>query len=174
MAETLVDPIHPEGTVVAALTGYFDASGTPDKGAVLVVGGFISFEPRWLEFETRWNKALQKENVKIFHMTDFINGKNEFAGWKSKPRKQERLLNALGQIVVDSVVWNFASTVVLDDWRTVNQEYELEENDLQPYALAGWSCVKRTLSWCTEHVYAPPLFVFEHGDKHQDNLRRLV
>jgi hypothetical protein len=35
---------------MAALTGYFDASGAPDQGTILVVAGFISFEPRWLQF----------------------------------------------------------------------------------------------------------------------------
>jgi hypothetical protein len=46
-------------------------------------------------------------------MGEFVNCKGEFAAWKQKPR--ERLLNTLGQIVVDSVVRSYASIVVLDD-----------------------------------------------------------
>ena len=91
-------------------------------------------------------------------MNHLINYEGEFAGWKQKPR--ERLLNDLGRIVVDTVVWNFASTVVLDDWNNANEEYELAESDFQPYALAGWSCVQRTLDWCKDHMYEPPPFIF--------------
>jgi hypothetical protein len=115
--------------------------------------------------ETRWNTALRVAQITRFHMSEFINCKGEFTGWKQKMR--ERLLNTLGQIVVDSVVRSFASIVVLDDWNNSNQKYELDESDLQPYALAGWSCVERSLDWCKEHLYQSPLYIFERGDKHQ-------
>ncbi len=153
------------------LTGHFDASGAPDQGTILVVGGFISSESRWYVFETRWSAALRQAGLACFHMEEFINRKGEFVGWKQRPR--ERLLNKLGQIVVDTVVRSYASIVVLDDWNEVDQEYELAENDFQPYALAGWSCVGRTLGWCKGHLYNS-VFVFEHGDKHQRNLLNKV
>jgi hypothetical protein len=160
---------------VAALTplvGYFDASGHPNQGTVLVVGGFISFEARWLQFESRWNKTLREAGVTCFHMSEFINRKNEFAGWNQ--RKREHFLATLGHIIIDSVVCNFGSTIVLADWNKANQEYELAECDFQPYALAGWSCVQRVFGWCEGHGYKNPLFFFEHGDKHQCNLLRRV
>jgi hypothetical protein len=166
------NPTIQSGTVVSVLTGYFDASGAPDQGTVLVVAGFISFESRWLEFERRWNAALRDAGITIFHMGELINRKGEFAGWKQ--RKRERLLSKLIQIVIDTVVQNFGCIVVLDDWNKVNQDYELAENDFQPYSLAGWSCADRVLDWCKKWVYPTPLLVFEHGDKHQNNLRRKI
>ncbi len=93
------------------LTGHFDASGAPDQGTILVVGGFISSESRWYEFETRWSAALRQAGLACFHMEEFINRKGEFVGWKQRPR--ERLLNKLGQIVVDTVVRSYASIVGL-------------------------------------------------------------
>jgi len=159
---------------VAFLTGYFDASGAPDQGTVLVVGGFISFEARWLQFETRWNKVLQQEGITCFHMNEFINCKGEFRRWKNKEKKRKRLLDALARIVVGTVVYNFGSVVVLDDWAKTNREYALAENDFQPYALAGWSCVQLVLDWCKGHGYQTPLFIFERGDKHQEELKRRV
>lgn len=157
---------------MVSLAGYFDASGHPDQGSLLVVGGFISFENRWQAFEPRWNKVLAEAGITCFHMSEFINRKGEFIGWKQ--RKRERFLGALAQIVVETVVWNFASTVVLTDWNKINQDYKLAENNFQPYALAGWSCVQRTLGWCKDHVYQPPLFFFEYGDKHQTQMQRRV
>jgi hypothetical protein len=116
---------------VATLTGYFDASGAPDQGTVLVVGGFLSFEARWLEFERRWNEVLRLARLSCFHMTEFIICKNEFRSWKNKEKKRRRLLNDLIQIIRDTVVCNFGSIVVLDDWEKTNREYELAESDFQ-------------------------------------------
>ena len=160
------------GNFVAALTGYFDASGAPDQGTVLVVAGFISFESRWSEFEKRWNLALNDAGLTGFHMNELINRNAEFAGWK--PGTRRRFLHKLTQIVSDTAVQNFGCIVVLDDWRKVNDDYKLAENDFQPYALAGWSCADQVLDWCKEHIYPAPILVFEHGDKHQRNLLRKV
>jgi hypothetical protein len=107
-------------------------------------------------------------------MSEFINCKGEFRGWKNKEKKRRRLLDALAPIIVGTVVHNFGSVVVLDDWAKINREYALAENDFQPYALAGWSCVQRALEWCKDHAYQTPLFIFERGDKHQEELKRRV
>jgi hypothetical protein len=105
-------------------------------------------------------------------MTEFITCKGEFLNWTDKARAKP--LESLLRIILDTVVCNFGSTVFLDDWNTVNQEYELAENDFYPYALAGWSCTQRTLGWCDGHGYKYPLFIFEHGDKHQFHMLRRV
>lgn len=175
--------IHePERTVVSVfttpqVTGYFDASGAPNQGLMLVVAGFISFEPRWLRLEYDWNKALAKEHVSLFHMTDFIFGKqrsggktNEFAGWSQSRRKA--FLTTQVKIVAKNVVKSFASYVVLEDWRQANRQYQLAEYDYHPYVVASWSCVQRTQDWCEKLLYnkPKPLFVFEYGDKHQQNM----
>lgn len=163
-----------ERAVVMALTAYFDASGAPHQGTVLVVAGFLSFERRWLELERRWSKLLTEAGIECFHMTDFINCKREFADWKGKDKTRQKFLESLGRIVVDGVVKSFASYVVLEDWRQVEKDYQLSENDFQPYSLAGWSCIERVRSWCDEHGYdkKQALFVFEDGDLHQFNLKR--
>jgi hypothetical protein len=164
-------------TVLASsqLTGYFDASGAPNQGTILAVAGFISFEPRWLQFESEWRKALAKEGVECFHMTEFIfNKKGDFKRWGQGRR--ERFITALGKIVAKTVVKSFASYVVLDDWKEANRKYKLVEHDYHPYVIASWSCVQRVQDWCTEHAYntPPPLFIFEHGDKHQENMIKRV
>jgi hypothetical protein len=168
--------IHdPRRTVVApVVTFYGDASGAPDQGLVLVVAGFISFESRWKSLEKEWKQALANEKVEYFHMGELINGKPPYRGWNQ--RRKKRLVDKLAAIVARNVVKSFASYVVLDDWNKANQQYQFAECDYYPYAIAGWSCVDRVLQWCEETVYndPPPIFVFEHGDKHQDSLRRCV
>jgi hypothetical protein len=154
------------------LTGYFDASGSPKEGTILTVAGFISFEPRWLQFEAAWIPVLAKEHVTCFHMHEFIKGKNEFAGWKQKRR--ERFITILGEIVAANVVLSSASFIVLEDWNEANRQYMLVENDYHPYVIASWSCVQRMLDWAKDHLYPPPLFIFEHGDKHQVEMKRRI
>ncbi len=163
-----------ESSLVAVLTGYFDAAGHPKQGNVLVVGGFISFEPRWCEFERLWTTALQKAGIQQFHMTDFINNSHQFKGWEKRSSDKRRLLTELIKVVVKTVVLSFASVVILDDWRRANKDYALAERDFLPYSIAGWSCVERVRGWCDDHLYKYPLFVFEFGDTHQDSLVRCV
>jgi hypothetical protein len=105
-------------------------------------------------------------------MGELIVRKGEFCGWSQ--RQRERLIEKLGRVIVDNVIRNFGCIVILEDWRQVNQDYELEEHDFQPYSLAGWSCADRVIDWCKERLYSDPLLVYEHGDKHQSNLRRKV
>ena len=154
------------------LTGYFDAGGAPNQGTTLAVAGFLSFENRWLQFEEAWNPALAKERVTCFHMHDFIRRDKEFARWTQKRR--ERFITTLGKIIAAHVVISSASFIVLEDWREANRQYKLVENDYHPYAIASWSCIQRMLDWSKDHLYAPPLFFFEDGDKHQDEMVRCI
>ena len=159
------------------VTGYFDASGAPNQGLVLCVAGFTSFEQRWEKLECEWRQALAKEHVSIFHMTEFVfakqrkgQKKNEFAGWSTERRQS--LLRTLAKIVARNVIKSYASYVVLEDWQEANRQYKLAEYDYHPYVIASWACIYRILDWCKETAYdkTRPMFVFEHGDKHQDNM----
>src|SRR5277367_4288069 len=157
---------EPERAVVSVLTapqvtGYFDASGAPNQGLILVVAGFVSFEPRWHKLEGQWNDALTEEHVSLFHMHEFIFGKqrkgdkkNEFAGWDRSRRKA--FITKLVKIVAKNIVKSFASYVVLDDWRQANRLYQLAEHDYHPYVIASWSCVQRIQNWCNDHLYNNP------------------
>jgi len=172
----------PRRTVVSLLTSqitaYFDGGGAPHqlKNLVLVVGGFVATEERWLAFRPEWQKVLNGFGIETFHMSDFIVSKRAFATWKDDEDKRKDFLKRLCQKVIDLKPISFASGVNLWDWQLVNLNYELEENDLQPYALAGWSVVERVKDWCAESGLDPmhALYTFEDGDLHQDNMRRRV
>jgi hypothetical protein len=163
---------------VASLTAYFDGAGKhyQTRNRVLSVAGFVASEERWLQFEPRWEEVLDKAGVTEFHMTDLVNGKRQFAGWKKQEGKREKFLADLCGIVIDTVEFSVGSGVVLEDWNFVNLNYQLEELDFQPYALSGWSCVQRLKEWFDRngHDVSKALFIFEHGEEHQDHLRRRV
>jgi len=55
-----------------SLVGYYDAAGHQDDEDVISVGGYLSSVPAWLRFEREWQRALKREGIEQFHMTDFI------------------------------------------------------------------------------------------------------
>ena len=163
---------------MAILTAYFDACGAPGqlRNEVLVVGGFAAFEDNWIELNSRWNAALQNAGIQRFHMSDLIASSGEFKGWKGSDNLKAEFLGKLCRILVETVQFSFCGCVVLWDWQFVNLNYELAENDFQPYAIAGWSCVGRMRDWCSakDFDFSQTRYIFEEGDLHQENIKRRV
>ena len=63
----------------------------------------------------------------------------------------------------------FSEAVLLDDWRAVNENYQLEESRCTPYALGGFFIMDRTIRWWgKKHPHdSMTNFVFEEGDKNK-------
>lgn len=87
------------GSLLAMLWGYFDEAGEHDQGAGhltrLAIGGFLAPCEEFQAAIEPWQKALDDEGVKVFHMADFEANKREFSGWENDRPKRERLLNNL-------------------------------------------------------------------------------
>ena len=74
---------------------YLDDSGSDDT-PVLCIWGVLSPREEWEQLEEKWSLALQRYDVKIFHMSDLENLKREFdpsKGWTKERR--ESLLREL-------------------------------------------------------------------------------
>jgi hypothetical protein len=173
-----VEKNDPEGTLVAGLTTYFDGAGKhhQTRNQVVSVAGFLASEERWLQFEPRWREVLGDAGVTEFHMTDLVNSKRQYAGWNNQQAKREKFLADLCGIVIDTIEFSVGSGVVLEAWDLVNLNYQLEECDFQPYRLCGWSCIQRLKDWFDKKGldFSQAVFLFEHGEEHQENLRRRV
>ena len=156
-----------------ALSAYFDASGHPQDGTLLVVSGWLSFQGRWRQFEEEWAAALTEADVEYFHMKDFTQSRGQFEGWRGKDKKREKLLKRLIATIHRNLPEGFAGTVLLPDWALVNSRYMLAENKLTPYPLCGRSCVQQVYRWCDSYHYdrRQVTFVFERGDRDQGMLR---
>ncbi len=50
---------------------FFDASGVPHAGQVLVVAGFLADRTQWLNFHKIWKTALDKASLEYFRMSEF-------------------------------------------------------------------------------------------------------
>ena len=85
--------------LIAMLWGYFDEAGEHNKATGhltrLAIGGFLAPYDEFQAAIEPWQKALDDEGVKVFHMTDFEANQGEFAGWEKDRPKHERLLDNL-------------------------------------------------------------------------------
>lgn len=128
------------------LIAYFDASGHPKDGSLLVVSGWLSFQERWRQFEKEWTAALAEANVEHFHMTEFTQSRGQFDGWRHKEKKRKRFLSRLISIIHRNLPEGFAGTVLLPDWEAVNSRYMLAENKLSPTHYAGGHALSRYIN----------------------------
>jgi hypothetical protein len=143
---------------------------------VLSVGGFVSDVRAWTRFEKRWREALDEAGIKHFHMTDFVSGAKGFEQYKNRPDRQAKVLAKLCHIIRKNTRKSIATTVVLDDWRTVNGDYYLKECRLSPYAIAAFAVMQKAVPWIGRarkgHTFTE--FVFEQGDTGQGDFKWLI
>lgn len=116
-------------------TAYFDDSGHPDDQAAVVIAGWVATLEQWLLLESGWNKALADATLGHFHMTDFECNSQEYCHLTAN--EKARLLNSLISQIITRARFGFCFIVPMPAYRSVNDEYYLEELLGKPYALAG-------------------------------------
>jgi hypothetical protein len=163
-----------ENLMAMMYAAYFDASGKPDRHPVLSVAGAVASIKKWGRFEPEWQQALKDEGVSEFHATDFAASRKEFRGWKGDKPRRKRFLDRLGKIIKEHTNRLFMVSVEIDAWKSIDQEYLLEETFHSEYALAGFSvvCMARK-SAKRKKITAPIEFIFEDGDKGWTGLTKL-
>ena len=159
--------------LMAMFTVYFDASGSPDdlQTAALVVAGSLTTAEQWIEFERNWNSVLREFGVSSLHMKYFAHSAGEYSSWKGDERKRRRFLSKLINVVTTRIQHTFASSILMADYRSVDEEYRLHE-EIKPYAIAGVTCVAKTREWAKERGVNQEqiAYFFEDGDKDKGNL----
>jgi len=153
--------------VRGVFTAYFDASGTAGSG-ILAMAGYVSDTPKWAKFDCIWKEILDREQVRLFHMTDCVSGQGEYQGWASHRRR--RFINDLADCARKYTNKRFSASVVIEDYKLIDEEYELHEYVGYPYMLCGISCIAHVRDWARKHgLRQLPLFVFEAGDVRKGN-----
>ncbi len=152
---------------IAVYAGYFDESGTPDEGEAVVVGGYIASVGQWIAFESEWKDALTEFGVSLFHMRDFAHSLREFEGWKRDEARRRAFIARLVSILRKNVRRGITTSVILKDYRRINEKYMFREFIGNPYPLAAMSCVGTVQKWYKERGYTGQMaLVFERGAKH--------
>jgi len=153
---------------------YFDASGSPDEGKALVVAGYVAPVDQWQEFDREWRGILAEENVSEFHMRDFTVSRRQFASWKGDEPRRKRFLERLIGIIKRRVHKSFANAVILEHYNRVDAEHMFHESLGYPYALCGMGCMKDVQRWTERWQKEFPACIFEDGDKHKNEFKRLI
>ena len=151
---------------MAMLTGYFDAAGDNSDKYAVTVGGYVAPAHSWRRFRRDWRKVLDSLNITDFHMTDFVACRGDFSEWKGREGEQMAVLVLLSKVIVRNAHYSPASTVLLEDWRTVNREYTLKECHATPYCLAAFSSIDKAVRWIGRERGNETIkeFAFEQGD----------
>jgi len=153
-------------------TGYFDASGSPDHKVVMVVAGCVSTDDRWEQFERDWNSTLQTFGVSRFHMREFAHSVGEFSGWKGNEGKRKAFLKRLIKAIKAHTAKSFSVSLLLANYREVNDKYKLSERGGVPYVLCAGTAVEKVSHWFGDQKARDEVrFVLEDGD---ENKRILV
>ena len=100
---------------------YLDDSGHPVDKPFLVLGGFVSTESRWIEFERAWREILDYRKIPFpFHATDF------FADHKNDP-KLEHIVSDLVRTISNYVEAAFSVGLDMEAYKEANRAKRLEE-----------------------------------------------
>jgi hypothetical protein len=159
---------------MAICSAYFDASGKVAAQPAVVVSGFAAPVSKWVRFETNWKGALDAEDIKVFHATDFAASEGEFKGWKGDKLKRRRFVRSLIEVIRKDTNKMLSVGVETGAWKRVDEEYELQEHFHSPYALAGYMVVRLSSKWAHGKGHKFPIETFfEDGDEGQGGLKVL-
>lgn len=105
---------------VLGLTVYADESGIHDKrglsrgSEVTAVAGYIATKRNWEIVIRRWNTALKKYGVGVFHMSDYWRKRPPYDKWSEA--RQKRFLSTLIRIARDNTWFAIGGMVSTKDW----------------------------------------------------------
>jgi hypothetical protein len=102
------------------LTVYADESGTHDEfgeqsgSEVTAIAGYIGTQRDWETVTRRWNTALKKFGVEVFHMSEYWRKEPPYDTWPNGKRK--RFLSTLISIARDNTLFTVGGMVATKDW----------------------------------------------------------
>lgn len=108
------------------LTVYADESGTHDRQGVqpgseiTTIAGYVASKKNWELTTRRWDTALRKFGVDVFHMSDYWRKKPPYDKWTEA--KQKRFLKNLIKVARDNTWFAIGAMVPTKDWNAALPE----------------------------------------------------
>lgn len=176
LANALWGPHDSERLLIVALTAYFDESFNDPPNPIMTVGGFIASERRWLSFERQWKQLLIDFKVGYFRMEEFAHFNGQFAGWREREDDRRAFLVRAIDLIADTALQSFSTTVLIADWEFCNQGFALDDKHFNPYAVCGFNNIDHVFWWCQRNSISKDQvqFVFEKGNPSENNNLRIV
>ena len=150
-------------------TFYCDDSGTHSQSEIAVAACFVAECIQWEHFVKDWNRANDAENFGVFHMTDFVAKKKQFASpeWQDD-EKRDRTIKRLINIITTRRRMGFFTAVEKAGYdaevpRDLRDRFKLGNTH---YTFAVRMCLAKVLKWRMKYGYKEPVqFVFDQISK---------
>ena len=155
---------------------YLDCSGSStdeNRKKTISVGGYISHETKWAEFEVLWQYILYRYDIRELCMSDFAHSEREFKKWKDQPLKRRDFMVSVGDAVNSLTMQVVGATLHLESYDEVDKRVQLHEMLGSPYTVAAISAFASVVDWHNRYrINEPLLTFFERGDNAQHELRK--
>ena len=141
----------------ALLTAYYDDTGKPELPVVSLFG-FVASAEQWLRFDNDWRAvlALPQFQLPYFHMREIRQARRAknaaFHKFEDNDSLRRDLFERLQRVIRVRVEQAFSAVVLMDDYRRLNSEFEIEEQIGTPAAAATAVAIGKFLKW-REHIH---------------------
>lgn len=150
---------------MAFFNSYWDVSGKIYDSPFLVMAGYVAPTPQWERFVEEWDEILKRENIKVWHMTDFEAKQGKYKGWDQE--RSKRVYQTLIESIKKYISVGIASAVEVKAF----YEHVIGE-DLQrhfgehPYKFCLLNCMAQVKRWAEENeISERVVYVLESGDE---------
>ncbi len=151
----------PSQGIFAVLTVYLDDSGTHGGAEVTAVAGFVSTKLLWDGFRKEWARALRKERIQIFRMSDLENRHGEFKGWSKE--RTETFRRELFDIIQRRTLAPIGSALINADWEKVMPAH-IKAGFGGSYGWCAEDCAHQAYKWAKRTGAPGKLrYIFEKG-----------
>ncbi len=129
---------------------YFDDSRDEEypKEVASSLGGYVGTIRDWNYFQNEWKVALSNHDVPYLHMKELAHCEGPFRKYKNDEAARISLLRSLIEIIKNSHLKGFSSTVLLEDMKLFNdvnienKKYKEHRDKINAYALNLFSCMR--------------------------------
>ena len=150
-------------TLMGMFTLYCDDSGTHKGSDIAVAGCYIATVEQWEHFKRNWQEVNEREHFGVFHMSDFVAKKKQFAlpEWQDET-KRNRTIRALISTIKTRAQIGFSAAVVKSSFDEVITQELRDRFGSNHYALAIRLCVGLVDKWREKYDYREPIqYVFD-------------
>ncbi|MGD1103217.1 MAG: DUF3800 domain-containing protein [Terriglobia bacterium] len=120
---------------------FYDDSSDGKKERVFSIGGYFGETEQWGRFDSLWN---QEAGETVFHMTDCLAGKDEFAG-QSEAKRHDLIRRLIG-VINEVEIFGFHSAIQISDFKEI---FPQDKSDAL-YFLCFQECVNQAATWASE------------------------
>jgi uncharacterized protein DUF3800 len=146
---------------VAAMTAYFDESGTHKGSPVIIVAGCLSTNEQWAKFSEEWRAVLKRYGLDYFRMSQFENRKGPFKSLTDSDR--HRLLEQLIGFIKIRQRIGIGIKLKVADYYEVGRDFPFLFHK-QPYAFCAMQCQIQLRLWAERNQHNEPIaYVYESG-----------